>query len=350
MANAFQIAEEVVGQTIDMDGAFGGQCVDIVQYVAQKYGTNLWGNGNQIGIANDVSAYADVIPWTDGFQMQVGDILSLDDNPAVNPYGHVLIYGGGSWDNALVIEQNYNWVQVVVKHRRSLSPQIPLRVVRFRGQDNYTPTGSDGATNGNPSKESAKKTSKTFTMYEITCDKVEGVRGQGDSTVLDIFFKCNRVTGKINGDWLIYDKNDGTVGYIPKSCVKQLDNLTDKDVLTTGGGQEVNPYERFSDVTDDGIDQQDTQKIYSLGQLINLGTVPYGGNDWGYLFQGELPQKNGFSLNPHGFIVDKDGYIVVSVPMAYKNSRGKIVKTPFGKKGKIYFNLEDILNYIVYVR
>lgn len=339
MVNAFQVAEGVVGRTIDMDGAYGGQCADLAQYVGKYFGKTLMGNGNQIGTIGNVSSVADVIPYTKGMRLRTGDIISLGDTTGRNPYGHVVVYGEGALTNALVIDQNYNYVQVVQKHRYNLlAGMIPLRIVRFRNQSNYTPMDGSGTLNGNPSLDGVN--AKTLTFYEITCDKVQGIKGNGDNTVFDTFYKCNKVTGNINGDWLIYDRYTGGKGYIPKACVKERTDFNKTKEAHKTNTDSVNGYTRFSDKTSDGAKQTNTQAIYSLDQFIRDGRIKWGGYEWTYYSQRVLPGGGlnipGRHVNAYGYVSDKDGYIVLASPSAWGNVKGNVYNTPFGFKGKVY--------------
>nr|DAV85966.1 MAG TPA: CHAP domain protein [Caudoviricetes sp.] len=355
MTNAYQVAQRVVGQSIDVDGGppppySPYQCVDLVNWVAQQFGGSLWGNGNQIGIGNDVSSFADVIPYTNESQLQVGDIIST--NETTTPYGHTLVYGGGGVDNARVIEQNFNNITHVIEHTRSITGYgaTILRIVRIRGQDNYTPDGSSGtsADAGKPNKSGGVQ--RTF--YEIVVDKVEGIKGNGDNTVLDTFYKCNKVTGKINGEWLIYDKYNGMVGYLPKSAVKEKTEYSKQD--KESGKKEVekaNGYDKFSDKTSDGLDQSGTQQIYTLAQFISLGRVEYSGYEWTYSSGNNFPTSVNVnkSYNAYGFLSDQDGHIILSVPSSWGDVKGRLYDTPFGFKGKAYLTNEKT-SIDVYVR
>lgn len=352
MENAYKLAKSVVGQTIDVDGAFGGQCVDLVNWIAQKYGTSLMGNGNQIGIANDVSAFADVIPWREDLKLQTGDIIAQD--VPTHGYGHAVVFGEGTYDNALVIEQNFNFVQVVVEHRRSLRSEIPLRVVRFRNQDGYVPDGGSSDSGSDKGNGVVSKPGIQGTLYEVTCDIVDGVKGNGDNTVLDTFFKCNKVVGSVNGEWLIYKRFDSSVGYLPMTCVKRVDQSSSDATDAQADYIAINKYNKYSDVTSDGISQKDTQKIYSLGELINRGGIVWGNYDWNYIFQSELPNEGkdikGLGLSAHGFVVDGDGYLVLGYPSSYGDIRGTVYNTPFGFSGKAYYPFPDIHGFNVFVK
>lgn len=353
MTNAYQVAQRVVGQSIDVDGFPPGQpyqCVDLVNWVAQQFGGSLLGNGNQIGIGNDVSSFADVIPYSNESQLKVGDIIST--NEPSTPYGHTLVYGGGGVNNARVIEQNFNGIAHVIEHTRTITGYgaTILRIVRIRGQDNYTPDGSSGtsADAGKPKKSGGVQ--RTF--YEIVVDKVEGIKGNGDNTVLDTFYKCNKVTGKVDGEWLIYDKYNGTVGYLPKSAVKEKTEYSKQD--KEPGKKEVekaNGYDKFSDKTSDGLDQSGTQQIYTLAQFISLGRVEYSGYEWTYSSGNNFPTSVNVnkSYNAYGFLSDQDGHIILSVPSSWGDVKGRLYDTPFGFKGKAYLT-NDKTSIDVYVR
>lgn len=355
MTNAYKIAQQYVGQCVDFDGYPPPpdnpyQCVDLVMVVARQFGFELWGNGNQIGIGNDVSSFADVIPYSDGMDLKVGDIVSTDDEPGAEGYGHTFVYGGGDLSNALVIEQNYQGA-CTVEHRRAVvgyGNRI-LRIVRIKSQDNYSPSDSDGSLVGN-----AKETEKTIArdFFEIICDAVDGIKSPTDNTVIESFFKCNKVSGKINGEWLIYDKYDGSVAYIPVYCVKKLDDYSTTPKKKEKKYETPNGYEWFPDKTADGLDQSGTQKIYSLAQLISLGRIKEGNFEWTYSSGSSFPKNVnvlGLGYNAYGFLSDGDGNIVLSAPKAYGEVIGATYYTPFGFKGKVYTTNEKT-SFDVYVR
>ena len=355
MTNAYKIAQQYVGQCLDYDGYPTPpdnpyQCVDLVLYVSKQFGFELRGNGNQIGTKGDLSTFADIIPYSEGMTLQVGDIISTDDEPGAEGYGHVFVYGGGELSNALVIEQNVRG-SCTIEHRRAVvgyGNRI-LRVVRIKSQDNYTPTDSDGALIGN-AKESDKFIARDF--FEITCDKVEGVKSPGDSTVIETFYKCNKVSGKINGEWLIYDKYDGSVAYIPISCVKKLDDYSTIKKEEKKKYDKPNGYDWFTDKTSDGLDQSGTQKIYSLAQFISLGRIKEANYEWTYSGGESFPSNvnvPGKGYNAYGFLSDGDGNIIMSAPSSFGDVIGKVYNTPFGFKGKVY-TTNDKTSFDVYVR
>lgn len=355
MTNAYKIAQQYVGQCLDFDGyppEQPYQCVDLVMIVAKQFGFELWGNGNEIGTIGDLSPFADIIPYSDGMKLQVGDIFSTTEPGGGDGtvYGHTFVYGGGDLSNALIVEQNYQR-QCVIEHRRAIYGygNTIHRIVRIKSQDNYEPTDANGVKVGN-AKETDKFIARDF--FEITCDKVEGIKSPGDTTVIETFYKCNKVTGNINGEWLIYDKYDGSVAYIPISCVKKLDDYSTTKKEEKKKYETPNGYDWFTDKTTDGIDQSGTQKIYSLSQFISLGRIKEANYEWTYSAGSSFPenvQVPGKGFNAYGFLSDGDGNIIMSAPKTYGDIIGRTYNTPFGFKGKVY-TTNDKTSFDVYVR
>ena len=352
MTNAYKIAQQYVGQCVDFDGQYGYQCVDLVEQVASHYGFFMAGEGaKDLGIASDLSSYADVIPYTTGMTLRVGDIITTREPSGEGwIYGHVFVYGGGDISNALIIEQNYQH-QCTVEHRRAITGygNTLINVIRIKSQDNYEPTDSNGALIGN-AKESEKFIARDF--FEITCDKVEGIKSPSDSTVVETFYKCNKVSGKINGEWLIYDKYDGSVAYIPASCVNKLEEYSTTKKEEKKKYDKPNGYDWFTDKTNDGLDQSGTQKIYSLAQFISLGRITEANYEWTYSSGDSFPNNInvlGKGYNAYGFLSDGDGNIIMSAPSSFGDVMGRVYNTPFGFKGKVYAT-NDKTSFDVYVR
>lgn len=353
MTNAYKIAQKYVGQCVDFDGQHGYQCVDLIEMVASHYGFFIAGYGaKDLGVASDISSFADVIPYTPGMTLKVGDIITTrEPNGDGWTYGHVFVYGGGDISNALIIEQNYQG-ECTVEHRRAIAGygNTVLNVIRIKGQDNYEPLSSDGAIVGNAKQEGENFIARDF--FEITCDSVDGIKSPGDSTVVETFFKCNKVSGKINGDWLIYDKHDNSVAYIPKSCVKKLDDYSTTKKEEKKPYDKPNGYDWFPDKTADGLDQSGTQKIYSLAQLISLGRIKDDNFEWTYSSGDSFPNNvtvPGKGFNAYGFLSDGEGNIIMSAPKSFGDVTGRVYNTPFGFKGKVY-TTNDKTSFDVYVR
>lgn len=79
-----------------------------------------------------------------------------------------------------------------------------------------------------------------------------------------------------------------------------------------------------------------TDASYSLSAFMSAGVVNWGGYKFTYYSQSVLPGGGlnipGRHVSPEGFVVDKDGYIV----LASSYPKGTVFGTPFGAKGKVY--------------
>ena len=341
--NAFQLAETVLGQTIDMDGIYPGECADLANWIGAQYGVPLYGNGNQIGIANGPNLYnvADVIPYSAGEALQIGDVLSL----AEGTYGHVLVYGGGPLNNALIIDQNYAGVKRVQKRTGPISNI--LRIVRFKNQEQYN-TGSPTSTTTTSVTQQVPEAFKK--IYEITCAEVKGIRGNDDPTVLDTFYKCNKVMGEFSGNWFIYRRFTGDVGYIPANCVSGSGEST-KPVIWAPA-KPVNVHTKFPDQTYDGLSQVGTQMVVSVEEFIKKGRINYLGYEWMYDNKEDFknPDKLSVRINAHGFLVDHTDKIILNMPEAYQAVNGTVLKTPFGAEGIVRASHTTGGEVIVYIR
>lgn len=342
--NAFQLAETVIGQVIDMDGRWGGQCADLANWVGAQYGVPLYGNGNQIGLMNgsNLSTVADVIPYSAGVALQIGDVLSLGGGE----YGHVLVYGGGPLNNALIIDQNYAGVQRVQKRTGPISNI--LRIVRFKNQEQYgTGVGDPTSTTTSVTQQVPEAFKK---VYEITCAEVKGIRGNDDPTVLDTFYKCNKVIGEFAGNWFVYRRFTGDVGYIPANCVSRSGESI-KPVLWAPA-KAVNVHTKFPDETYDGLSQVGTQVVLSVEEFIRKGRVEYLGYEWVYDKKEDFknPNKLAVRINAHGFLVDHTDKIVLNLPVAYQAVEGTVLKTPFGSEGVVRASHNTSDEVIVYIK
>ena len=80
-----------------------------------------------------------------------------------------------------------------------------------------------------------------------------------------------------------------------------------------------------------------TKKLYSSYQLKRKGVIHYHGFRYTWYSQKVLRGRGlhipGRHVDSHGYVCDKDNYICVA---SGRFHRGKVVKTPFGKKGKVY--------------
>ncbi len=98
-----------VGKSLDYDGAYGAQCVDLVKYYYDLFGYSNYARGN----GGDYATNSLPPGWTriQGAVPEVGDVLVWTGGPG--GYGHVAVYGG---DNKY-FHQNWSgkYVEIIYK-------------------------------------------------------------------------------------------------------------------------------------------------------------------------------------------------------------------------------------------
>ncbi|MFK4878156.1 CHAP domain-containing protein [Lactococcus petauri] len=114
MADLLALASAKLGQTVDMDGMYGGQCMDLIVYVVQTaYGVHMGGNAIDTGSASNIAALQNagvkVQRITNRSQLQRGDIVVFSDGG----YGHVAIVEEPT--HPTLVQQNINGRQYVTR-------------------------------------------------------------------------------------------------------------------------------------------------------------------------------------------------------------------------------------------
>lgn len=114
MADLLALASAKLGQTVDMDGMYGGQCMDLIVYVVQTaYGVHMGGNAIDTGSASNIAALQNagvkVQRITNRSQLQRGDIVVFSDGG----YGHVAIIEEPT--HPKLVQQNINGRQYVTR-------------------------------------------------------------------------------------------------------------------------------------------------------------------------------------------------------------------------------------------
>ncbi len=96
-----------VGKSLDYDGVYGAQCVDLIKYYYAYLGCASYARGNGCDYATNALPSG----WAryQGAQPQPGDILVYAGNSS-NPYGHVAIYEA----DRVTYHQNLDYNQWVV--------------------------------------------------------------------------------------------------------------------------------------------------------------------------------------------------------------------------------------------
>ena len=97
-----------LGKSLDYDGVYGAQCVDLIKYYYNYLGCASYARGNGVDYASNTLPSG----WAryQGAQPQPGDILVYGGNSS-NPYGHVAIYES----DYVTYHQNFGGNQYVVK-------------------------------------------------------------------------------------------------------------------------------------------------------------------------------------------------------------------------------------------
>ena len=100
-------AKAQVGKSLDYDGVYGAQCVDLIKYYYDFLGCASYARGHGCDYATNALPSG----WAryQGAQPQPGDILVYSGN-ASNPYGHVAIYEA----DRVTYHQNLDYNQWVV--------------------------------------------------------------------------------------------------------------------------------------------------------------------------------------------------------------------------------------------
>lgn len=125
MADLLALASAKLGQTVDMDGMYGGQCMDLIVYVVQTaYGVRMGGNAIDTGSTSNIAALQNagvkVQRITNRSQLQRGDIVVFSDGS----YGHVAIVEEPT--RPTLVQQNMNGRQYVTRDSFAWSEYIGL--------------------------------------------------------------------------------------------------------------------------------------------------------------------------------------------------------------------------------
>jgi hypothetical protein len=125
MADLLALASAKLGQTVDMDGMYGGQCMDLIVYVVQTaFGVHMGGNAIDTGSASNIAALQNagvkVQRITNRGELQRGDIVVFSDGS----YGHVAIVEEPT--RPTLVQQNMNGRQYVTRDSFAWSEYIGL--------------------------------------------------------------------------------------------------------------------------------------------------------------------------------------------------------------------------------
>lgn len=141
-----------IGQCIDMDNAYGCQCVDLAKYVCITYwGQNITGNANQLDELNRWPTGTVKINYYSGFIPQPGDFYIWNDYGTNGHIGFITSATSTSYTSldlnyvnpssngsplASVNHNNYNNFTCVMRLPYSVCPTIPNTTTPSSGQTN----------------------------------------------------------------------------------------------------------------------------------------------------------------------------------------------------------------------
>lgn len=165
MADLLALASAKLGQTVDMDGMYGGQCMDLIVYVVQTaYGVHMGGNAIDTGSASNIAALQNagvkVQRITNRSQLQRGDIVVFSDGS----YGHVAIVEEPT--HPTLVQQNINGRQYVTRDSFAWSDYYGLSFA-------YGLRLGDSTPNPDPQPEEGEK-DMTF-MYRLKDDNTNTI-------------------------------------------------------------------------------------------------------------------------------------------------------------------------------
>lgn len=255
-------------------------------------------------------------------------------------YGHTGVITGLDSSKVEFTQQNYAGAPVgIYQYDRSsflnglTTLCIPPNASSGGSSGGSTPTQVDTSAGTNV-------LSVDYHFYEITCEETHGYKQHSTSSeIIDTFYKCNKITGVLSGDWLIYNRYDNTLGYIPASCVTAKTSY-DKTIKRTSDGSSIKNAENYDTSSGENTSPVTTEKIYTLAQFMTLGRIAWGNYEYTYYSQSVLPGTGlnipGRHVNDDGYVADIDGYIVLATPIDWGDVKGKTYPTPFGYTGKAY--------------
>ncbi|MFK4897397.1 CHAP domain-containing protein [Lactococcus petauri] len=156
MSKIYDLAVAKLGQIVDFDGMYGGQCADLSTYtVYWATGARITGNAINTADSNNINAIKakGVIPevfWaSNGYYPivpQKGDILV--ENPNNGGYGHVSVVELATPTTVTVIEQNYDGSAQSASpkgvERRTRAYLTPYAILRI--PDTAPPSGQGAGT------------------------------------------------------------------------------------------------------------------------------------------------------------------------------------------------------------
>ncbi|NHI67817.1 CHAP domain-containing protein [Lactococcus garvieae] len=158
MSKIYDLVAAKLGQVVDFDGMYGGQCADLSTYaVYWATGARITGNAINTVDANNINAIKakgvtpEVFWASNGYYPivpQKGDILV--ENPNNGGYGHVSVVESATPSTVTVIEQNYDGSAQTASakgvERRIRAYLTPYAILRIPDASTPSPSGQGAGT------------------------------------------------------------------------------------------------------------------------------------------------------------------------------------------------------------
>ncbi|MBQ2663193.1 MAG: GBS Bsp-like repeat-containing protein, partial [Clostridia bacterium] len=116
-SQAVSWASSQIGNSLDYDGAYGAQCVDLIYYYYVYLGQSSRGGNASAYVSNSLPSGWQRISYSSGITFKPGDIAVWNPNGTNNDgLGHIGIIESADSVGFNCIEQNWNYVQSVTKN------------------------------------------------------------------------------------------------------------------------------------------------------------------------------------------------------------------------------------------
>ncbi|PGS81620.1 hypothetical protein COC69_05680 [Bacillus cereus] len=216
MSKIYDLAAAKVGQVVDFDGVYGGQCADLSTY-AVWYATGARITGNAIDTGSQVNINAikakgvnvQILQNSATFIPQKGDIMV--ENPNNGGYGHVSIVESATLSQVTVFEQNYYGTA------QSASPKGVERRTRSYLPIAYFVRIAD------PSKSTASGAGNYLVTADVLNVRSEASTAQGSKTVVATYKKGQTVyINSVANGWGSYVSYSGAKRYVSMDYLKKV--------------------------------------------------------------------------------------------------------------------------------
>lgn len=115
------------------------------------------------------------------------------------------------------------------------------------------------------------------------------------------------------------------------------ERITEKEITTKQTTTKPKKKKTTTTTTEKETEDSGSEKIYSASYFRRMGVLRWGGWHWTWYSKKVLPGNGlhipGRHIDDDGYVCDENDYICLASSTL---SKGKVLDTPLGKKGKIY--------------